>query len=710
MKALTGAEADVARLLQPSSVAVIGASARPGSLSWWPVHLLRSNGFAGSVYPVNPKYDDLDGLRCYPSIAAVGAPVDVAVIVLDADRTIEAVRECAAAGVRAVVLPTQGFAELGEEGRAKEARLLEVAREAGIRVVGTNTDGVANLATGAIMSIQPLFDEGVPTGPVGVVTHSGATAASLLVRLKAAGLGACLHVSAGNESDLGLADYLSVMVQDSRIRILLAFVETIRDPQAFYRVAEQAASLGKPIVLIKVGRSQEGARRASAHTGALAGDDDLYEAVFRRFGVIRVNELGELVAVARLFLAVGTITGDGIGVISGSGGQCGVAADAAKVLDLALPRLRADIEREVDEMLAFGAGFNPCDVTGEIARIPTLAADVYRRFSRDPAIALVVFIRKKMLADVSERSVRPLVEAAGESGATPLAVYAMDGFVRGVEQEIYDGAATPVFMSLHELYVAARGLLARDRALAASGRPSTTSIVRQPLPGSLTAGRAVSEKDSRVLHEAYDLPVPSEAFASDADGAAVVAETIGFPVVVKVSDPRIQHKTEMGGVVLDLADSGAVRVAAAEVLRRAAEALGGEQPEGVVVQEQVRGGVEMIAGIKVDPDLGPFVLVGLGGVTAELVQDVSIRMAPVSEAEAHEMVDELRGSALLHGFRGAPAADVGALAAAVSRLSRLAVDGTDVLAEVDLNPVVVLEQGRGVRVLDSLFVTAEVRR
>jgi acetyltransferase len=658
------------------------------------------------VYPVNPKYDELEGIPCYPSLEAIGKPVDLAIIVLNVDGTLQALRDCAAIGVKAVVLPTQGFAEMGEDGRRKEQELLRIAREGGIRVVGTNTDGLANLSTGAVVSIQPLFEERIPVGPVGVVTHSGATAASLLVRLKDAGLGAKLHVSAGNETDLGLADYLSVMVQDPDIKIVLCFVESVRRPQDFYRVAELAAELGKPIALIKVGRSEEGARRASAHTGALAGADDLYDAVFEEFGVIRVDELSELVAVAKLFLGVGQISGDGVGILSGSGGQCGVAADAAKNAGVVVPRLRAEIEADIDALLTFGAGFNPCDLTGEIARSPGLAAEVYNHFSRDEQIGVVLFIRKKMLADVSERSVRPLIEAAQQPGATPLAIYAMDGFVEGVEAEIYHATGTPVFRSLHEFNVAVRGLLRRDAALRRRRRRPRPRVT-QPLPVQLPSSAVLDEQGSRLLLAAYDVPMPQDVFAADPAAAARAAEEIGFPVVIKISDPRILHKTEIGGVVMGVTSFAMAEQAASDVLERGRVALDGQPAAGVVVQEQVVGGIELIAGLKVDPAFGPFVLLGLGGVTAELMDDVAVRRAPVTPEEVLEMISELRCAPLLGGFRGAPPRDVEALAAAVSRLSELGADGAEQLAEADINPLAVLEQGKGVRALDSLFLGRE---
>src|SRR4051794_2366388 len=243
MRTITGAEDEVFRILNPRSVAVIGASARPGSLSWWPTHLLRHRGFAGDIFPINPKYTEIEGVTCYPSLDALPSVPDLAIITLSADASIDAVEQCGAAGVRSVVMPSQGFGELGHEGRIKERRLLDIAARAGIRIVGPNTDGIANIASGAVVSIQPLFQEQIDAGPVAVVAQSGATAASLIMRLQAANIGVCMSASAGNEIDLGLADYMSVMLQDPQVSMLVSFVEAVRHPEHFYKVAELAAEL-----------------------------------------------------------------------------------------------------------------------------------------------------------------------------------------------------------------------------------------------------------------------------------------------------------------------------------------------------------------------------------------------------------------------------------------------------------------------------------
>jgi len=698
MRSVTGAEEAVHRLWNPASVAVVGASGRPGTLPWWPLHLLRRYGFAGALYPVNPNRAEIDGIACVPSIGAVGEQVDVAVIVQSAAATVASVRDCAAAGVRTVVLPAQGFGEQGDAGRRAEREILDLARRSGMRIVGPNTDGAANLAVGSLTTIQPLFGEDFAVGDVAVVTQSGASAGSLISRLKREGIGCRLYASAGNEIDLGLADYLSVAVQDPGVRMVLSFVEAIRRPEDFVRVAELAAELGKPIVLIKVGRTEQAAQRAAAHTGALAGADRVYEALFRSLGVIRVDELSEIVAVASFYLACGAPASSRTAIMSVSGGQAGALADRAAAVGVEVPAIAAETQTRLAELLPMGTPLNPCDLTGDVAKRAELAAEVYRAFDADPAVDTVVYARKELTGDAGRRSAALLAEAAA-AGATPLAVYAMDGDVNEDERRSYRSAGVPLFASAAELFTAI-GRLSAARAAPRRHEARVTAA----LPA---GGGVLDEATTKSLLREYGVALPAEGLAADVDAAVKLADQIGYPVVLKVVSDRIAHKTEIGGVALGLTGPDEVRDAYARLTQRARAANGGDELDGVLVQQQVTDGVEMIVGLVVDPQFGPFVLVGSGGVLAELLDDAVLRPAPVTPAEATDMIRELRGSRLLDGFRGAEAADADALADVVANLSRLGADHAAALAECDLNPVLVRPRGLGAVAVDALLVRRE---
>ncbi len=693
MREVTGAEHDLATLFAPRSVAVIGASGRPGALSWWPLHLLDRYGFKGEVYPVNPTRDAIDGRRCYATLADVPGPVDVAVIALNAAQTPAALEACAQAGVRVAVLPTQGIGEAGPDGAARQQQLVAQARAHGLRIAGPNTDGVARFANGAVASIQPVLGQDIQPGPVAVVTQSGATAASLVRRLQLEGLGCGLYASTGNEADLGLEDYLSYALQDPEIRIVLSFVESIRRPADFRAVCDLAREVGKPIALIKVGRSEVGARRAAAHTGALAGADAVYDAVFRARGVIRVAELSELVAVAKLHLAIGAPASNGIGIISVSGGQAGALADVAATRGLELPALPPAQEARLNDLLTFGQGFNPCDVTGEIATNPALVGDLSDAFGTTPGIDTVVYARKELTGDVGARAAAAL---AAMRGRAPVAVYAIDGAVEGAEAEVYGDAGIPVFTSAHELFTAIGALAAwRQAGLvpAESGHPP-----RRVLDGAATLG----EHAAKQALATYGFDVTREGVVHDRDAAAAMAERLGYPVVLKASSDRIPHKTEARCVVLDLRSAEAVRHAYDDVIAAVWAHLGDVDIDGVLVSQQVPAGVEAIVGVAVDPDFGPMVMVGLGGIFTEVLRDVALRPAPVSVDEALAMIGSLKGRSILEGARGRPPADVAALARTVSLLSEFAVDHSDLVREIDLNPVIVLDHGAVV--VDALII------
>lgn len=702
MKIITGGEEAVRLLWHPKSIAVVGASGRPGTLPWLPLHLLRRYGFAGRLYPINPNRDEIGGIRCYPDIASVGEPADVAVVVQSADATMAAVRACGEAGVRIVVLPAQGFGERDESGRRAEQELRDLATRSGMRIVGPNTDGVANLANGSLTTIQPLFNEGFTAGEVAVVTQSGASAGSLIARLKQQGIGCRLYASAGNEIDLGLTDYLSVAIQDPGVRIVVSFVEAIRRPDDFVRVAELAAELGKPIVLIKVGRTEQAARRAAAHTGAMAGADRIYDALFRSLGIIRVDELAEVVAVTKFYLTCGIPRSARVGIMSVSGGQAGALADRAALAGATVPAVSPSTQQRLAELLPMGTPLNPCDLTGDVAKRTELAAEVYRALDADEAVDTVVYGRKELTGDAGRRSARLLAEVAA-AGTTPLAVYAMDDTVNADEQATYQDARVPVFSSASELFTAVTrlaGLAERHRAV----RKTRGTGQQRPTSLPASASGALDETTTKALLREYGIAVPAEGLVKDEQSAVALADEIGYPVVLKVASERIAHKTEIGGVELGLTGPDQVQAAYRRLVERATSALSGEALEGVLVQQQVTDGVEMIVGLVVDAQFGPFVLVGTGGVFTELLNDSVLRPAPVSVDDATEMIDELRGRRLLEGFRGGPKADVAALAATVSNLSRLGADHAAELAECDLNPVLVRPRGMGAVAVDALMV------
>ncbi|MBY4213571.1 acetate--CoA ligase family protein [Rhodococcus fascians] len=703
LRIVTGSEEAVHRLWNPESVAIIGASSREGALAWWPQRLLQQYEFSGRIVPVNPNRSEIGGLACVSAIGTIDEPVDVAVVTLDAKGTRAAVEEAAAAGVKAVVLPAQGFGEGTNGGKSAEAEMLEIASAAGMRIHGPNSDGLANFASGAVMSIQPLLGKGVDAGRVAVLTQSGATAGSLISRLGVEGIGVRLYASAGNEIDLGLADYISVALQDPGVEMILTFIEAVRRPRDFMAVAQLAAELGKPIVAIKVGRTAQAAASAAAHTGALAGEDRIYDALFDSLGIIRVDELSEVVAVAKMHLAPGAAPTQNIGVMSVSGGQAGVLADRAAGFELAVPTVSVTTAQTFEDLFPFGTALNPCDLTGDIAKRPELAGAAYAAFDDDPGIGCVVYARKELTGNVGPESATALAEEFSKR-ATSLAVYAMDGTVTEAEAQIYSDSGIPTFGSASELFTAV-SRLDRFRRRVASGvsKPEVAST------STLFEGKrgALSDTDAKTLLTEYGISFPSEGIVTGPAGARSAASSIGFPVTMKIVSEKITHKTEIGGVILGVNDEDAAETAFELLMERGRSALSGGEPEGVLIQQQIVDGSEFIVGLVIDPSFGPFVLVGTGGIMAELLDDVALAPAPVTAERAQEMVTGLRGSALLDGFRGAEPADVDALVDTICAISRLGSEHAERITELDLNPVLVRPRGLGAIAVDALIVMEE---
>jgi acyl-CoA synthetase (NDP forming) len=459
-------------------------------------------------------------------------------------------------------------------------------------------------------------------------------------------------------------------------------------------------------VAIKVGRTEQAAARAAAHTGALAGEDRIYQALFESVGVIRAHELSEVVSIAKLHLALmaqeARVGGDALAIMSVSGGQAGVLADRAADFGLRVPEVSKSTSEVLTSLFPHGNALNPCDLTGDVAKRSDLAAKAYCAFAGDGGIDLLVYARKELTGDMGRLSATELAEETTRHGL-PLVVYAMDGGVNSEEAATYAEHSVPVYTSASELFTAVQGLSAfarrRGSEELASGQPRGS--IRHGASG------ALKDDEAKELLRAYGIAFPQERVVTDADSAVATAEDIGYPVTMKVISDRILHRTEMGGVMLRVGSADLVREAFHVLTERAMVALSGDGPDGILVQEQVVDAVEVIAGVVIDEQFGPFVLVGAGGVMAELLDDAVLRPAPVSPEQARDMVCSLRIFPLLDGFRGVEPADVETLAELVSNLSHLGADHAGALSEIDLNPVLVRPRGKGVVAVDALVVVGD---
>lgn len=676
--------ASVARLLRPRSIAVVGAGRHPGSIG----HELFVNlihGFTGPVYPVNPAARSVAGVRAWPTIVDVPDTIDVAVLAVPAQHTLEVVEQCAAKEVKGLLIISGGFAELGEEGARLEREVIAAARGAGMRVIGPNCIGIVN--TSPDVAMNATFADIAPRlGRVGFLSQSGALGVAVLAEASRTGLGVSTFVSVGNKADISGNDLLQYWEDDPDTDVVLLYLESFGNPRKFSRLARRV-SRGKPIVAVKSGRTEIGIRSASSHTAALGSPDRSVDALFRQTGVIRVATLQAMLDVAQVLANQPLPVGNGVAILTNSGGPGILAADACSAAGLDVPMLDADTRRALDGLVSPNAALaNPIDMTAgagaaEYSSALTVLLD-------DPSIDSVIVIFTPTVV-ASTDAIAEAVAAVAASTSKPIVTNFL-ATPSPPKALLHADRPVPYFPAVEEA-VAALG--AATRYATWRRRPEGTRP--QPDPEARSVGhtitaRALAESpDGRWLDptevdamlRAYGIPTIPTTEVTSLDEAVAAAIEIDGPVALKAAGATIVHKTDVGGVALDLA--GPDDVAAA--YRRMSTALGSAMT-GAVVQPMADAGVETIVGIIQDPAFGPLVMFGLGGIAAELLGDVAFRVAPLTDVDAEELVREPRSSPLLFGYRGAEPVAVDALLDLLGRVGALADEQPDI-AELDLNPV-----------------------
>jgi acyl-CoA synthetase (NDP forming) len=698
--------ADLVRLLNPKSVAVIGASTRAGSFGERVLNNLTK--FNGRYYAVNARYDRIGELPCYPNVAALPEVPDCAVITTPREAVEEIVRECAAAGVGGAIVFASGYAEVGKAERiAEQERLAEIARASGLRLVGPNCIGVVNTALCAemtFMSITPI----PPPRPkaIGLISQSGALGMTLAQ--------ACVrnvsfsHVmTSGNSCDVDMADYVSFLVDEPSCGAIACVFEGMADPRRLLLAAEMAWQADKPLVVFKMATGEQGAAAAMSHTGSLAGSEAAYRAAFRRAGAVLVDDYESLIETATFFAKAPPMRARGVAVLATSGGAAIMAADRAEQHNVPLPQpddaVRTILESHIPE---FGAARNPCDVTAQVMTQPgSLQACAEALLGHKDYAALVV---PAAYAIESAAARLPLLsQLAGNAGKMACSIWLSewrDG--PGVkEAEIQPNVA--LFHSSNSCFSAMAAWHWRTALRAAevptgarlspeTAKPKAAALIRAAGP------RPLTEREAKEVLALYGVPVVGERLTRSADEAAHAAEELGMPVVLKAESPDLPHKTEAGVIKLNLRTTPEVRDAFAEIMAKAEAVVPRPHVHGILVQPMVPQGIEMVVGARVDALFGPLIVVGLGGILVELLKDTALAPAPVTMAQAHALLDELKGSKLLDGFRNLPTVDRGKLAEIICRVSEFAADQAELIAEVDVNPLICA--GTRITAVDALIV------
>lgn len=705
---------DLSPLLNPKSIAVVGASERPGSAGRLVMENLVNLGYPGKIYPVNPSLPYILGYTSYPDLAAIPEPVEMAALLLGAEKVLPALEMGVKNGLKAAWVLASGYSESGPEGKLRQQELAKFANDAGLLLCGPNCVGYANLVDRSSAYSVALSPANKP-GHVSAVMQSGAICMGLA---NAARFGFRYLISSGNEAVLDSSDYLGFLAGDPETRVIIAFLEGIRSPAKFIAAAKAANMRGKPVLVVKVGKSETARRTVQAHTGSLAGSDAVLNEVFRKYGIVRLDSLDELLEATELFLKSPLPETDGVGLLSLSGGQIGLVADLAQNLALEFPEFSETGLAELKGILPpYTTIANPLDAWGS-GDLEKMYPGCVSAVAREPHISLVAAARDTPPAvapreiEQSIQVANALIKARRETGK-PVVMFSnvSTGFNREVH-EILEAGGVPYLqgtpetlraIQVFEQYAEYRRSHGSEDNLA-QGSPAALERWKGILRNSKGA---LSEVEGRKLLADYGIAGPRELVAETEAGAILAAEQIGFPVVIKVHSPDILHKTEAGGVKVNLRDRDSVAAAYREVMESARNYKPGAEINGVIIQEMLpKSAVEVILGVMRDPDFGPVVVFGSGGILVELLKDSSLRLPPISKAEAGKMINSTRGAKLLKGFRGRPAADISALADALVNLSRLAVDLGDYISALDINPLMVLPAGQGVCAVDALVEVA----
>jgi acyl-CoA synthetase (NDP forming) len=691
---LSGHASESEAFFNPNAIALIGASSSPARIGGRTLASLLKHGFAGRIYPINPSHDVIQGLKAYARIEDVPDPVDLAIISVPAAEVLAALRSSIAKGVRGVVIYSSGFSEAGGDGVGMQATIRFLARRAGVRVLGPNCLGFMSLPTKTICTFGQAPNMGLPNGGgVSIVSQSGAFgtytyAAGLFRRMPIS-----RWITTGNEADVDFSDCVEWLVRDPETKVIMGYMEGCRDGDSLIRVLENARRAGKPVVILKVGRSAAGASAAQSHTAALAGDDQVYDAVFRRYGVCRAESLEEFFDAGYAFLHGLAPKGKRAAVITASGGAGVLIADEVSAQGFSLPPVPEDIQRHLKALVPFAGVGNPIDVTAQVGNDPQLFAQFFSAVA-ETGLYDAIFCFQGLSGinrEPSERLLNRWTELREKFPDLPIFISAM---AKPEVAAALEAKNIPVFDDPSRMVRAAAAMCNRQKADVMPRPEAVSTSVTWP---------KLNEIEAMGFLSRAGIPMAAGAVAKSAEEAVARAREIGFPVVLKILSAEIQHKSDVGGVAVGLTDEAMVRQAYENVMSSTRRHLPHAPIDGVLVVPMVKGGVEAIIGARIDPVFGPMVMVGLGGTMVEVFKDVSFCLAPLSLSEARSTVDRLRSAAILKGARGNPAADREALAEALVQLGNFAVTHAGSIKSVEINPILVKAEGEGVIGLDALI-------
>ncbi len=702
--------ASMQALFNPESIAIIGASANPLKPSGQPLASLLANGYKGKVYPVNPRYDELYNIPCYPDIFAVLGDIDMAIVAIPAAITLSALKDCVRRGVKSAVVFTSGFAEVGEEGKLLQQEMTALARESGMVICGPNCMGIfsAHNALMANFAVTRLPEKAVTDSFLGFISQSGGFGVACYSSISDRGIGFSHFVSTGNEADLEFSEYLAYMAGDPNTRVIGGYLEGVKNGAKLAGAADMAMEAGKPVLLMKSGRHEVAARAAASHTGALVGSDRVYDALFKQKGIVRVESVEELNAVLSILVSGKIPRGRKVCILATSGGNGVMLADKCAEFELEVPGLSGDTRQKLDELLPdFASSANPVDITSQIMTQPGLFRQCADIILADPNIDILMLCYWAISVG-EDKNLEQIAEICGSTDKMVITlVYGKEEPAMDALEKLND-KLIPASRD-GEYAIRALKLLARYNEKLTNYRlkfsyPELPAGAREEVMAYLDdfgPGAKLTEFQSKKILRAYGIPCTREILAAGPEEAVEAAAALGYPVAMKIESPDILHKTDAGGVILNVDSPERVREAYARITAAAREYKKEADIKGILVQEMLPPGTELIAGIAQDSVFGPVILFGLGGIFVEVLKDVAMRIPPLSEIDIVEMMDEIKGKKVLEGVRGKPPVDKKALSQVLLRLSMLALDFPQI-AELDINPL--LAYPGGVAAADAVIV------
>lgn len=695
-------------LLSPKSVVIVGASADYSKFTGRTVKYILKHGYPGRLYAVNPARSDISGIPCFPSVRDLPEAVDTAFVQIAARGVPGVIEQCIEKEIKSIIIHSSGLGDHGDEGAKTRERIQSQIREAGIRIVGPNCAGIVNMPGNTVLSPIVCYElDRIPKGRIGLISQSGGLTGAYVTRAADRGIGFSYVISTGNEMDLGVAEFARYLVHDEHTDAIAIFLEALRDVECFRNVAGEALEAGKPIVVLKVGRTEVGARAAASHTGALTGADTVYDAFFTQYGITRVETLEDLFEVPALFCKTKPPRGRNVGVITTTGGGATIVVEAAAQAGLRFPApSKAAIEAATAFLPSFAAKSNPLDVT------MSGTGDGFRKglevLLGDDTFDMIVGVVGTSSQFEPHLCVQPIVDLCGVA-TKPLAAFCNPNAAEALR--LFERSGIPSFRT-PEACGRALGYLVRygeavarfserkDRIEAPDLASPDTRKIREILAA---AGSVLNEYDSKRVLSLCGIPVTREMLCGDPGQARRAAGEIGYPVALKVMSADIPHKTDAGVIRLGIGSERELSAAFGELIAQAKAFKADARIDGLLVQEMAGKGVELIIGMKREAGFGPVILFGLGGIFVEVFKDVAFRIPPLALQDARAMIEEIKGVKLLMGYRGAAKMDLEAIAATLVRVAGLSLALGDQIRELDINPLVVYPEGKGVKVVDALI-------